>query len=582
MQGKAVKVASLAVSALASIALTASLIPTASADDDAQAATYLQMAEMSTGENPDNIVANTYWSHLKKAIVTDAMASDNSKYYILVPESLPAPGETTLAQYDFTDLDGGGNYFNNIGITDGNASLWPMPDFPGMGEQHKYRFGIASYGDEDDGNGNVSARLNPYGFTANDLLSADEISNPTENLNVYSDLEKTGSTDSKAVDDLSAGSDFGLTFTTNFSWFKKFMNGWTLSFFRTGGISDEGIAKEYERFGKIDSQLAFTLNIPDGVTVSEEPKATVEGLDGFTPSVVKSNDGKSLLIRLSLKNPDTTQKWKDLIASIDSMDTSNIRVHVSGLSVSPSATVGDSVSITGEASGYFEFLNSLDDSFTSKAVKGQTSDTNHVYSFFAAKQSDEGRDAGADAAKPNQISYTFNVTEPEPTVVDPWKTEPEASDPADCADNPYVKTATTEGVTYTVTDSKGNALTADSQGRYNYQYGETVTVTATPNDGYAFPEGTTATRTFTAQKAESCNTNNSGNNGNSGTPETPKGDDTTSNNKPAAKPTKKPHAENSLARTGSALAMPVAAGIVLAIAGIALTVVNKKRESADR
>ncbi|KFJ04430.1 hypothetical protein [Bifidobacterium tsurumiense] len=524
---------------------------------------------MPTGQLYDQTQSADYWTDLQKFTVSGTKPISRT-YTGLLPQHLLTPDQTDIANIQNTVT--GTNTTPSSGIVTNN--VWPsynyMPDPGGVTvDRYTYHTGTGTYLD-----------YNPFGFAQDQLPTKAELGDAENAFTIFGDLKSSESDDSTTVGDYTSGAPIDLTFSLNATAFKRYFNANTMLGLRMGTPTEEQ-AENYAdtKLIKADAQIALTVDIPEGVTVSDPlPQATLTGLPGFTATTSLTDNGSKLLVNIRMDNHGGIEKIRDRVTEVNSLDLSNVQVSITGLSVADDASTESPITIRGTAAGIYDQARANSE----EELTSNTDNGDRTYMFFAAKQSDEGRDAGADAAKPNQISYTFNVTEPEPTVVDPWKIEPEASDPADCADNPYVKTATTEGVTYTVTDSKGNDLTADSQGRYNYQYGDTVTVTATANDGYAFPEGTTATRTFTAQKAESCNTNNSGNNGNSGTPETPKGDDTTSNNKPAAKPTKKPHAEKSLARTGSALAMPVAAGIMLAIAGIALTVVNKKRESADR
>ena len=73
----------------------------------------------------------------------------------------------------------------------------------------------------------------------------------------------------------------------NASWFKRYMNGFALFLTQTGGMSDEGIQKIYNQYAMSDAQIVFSLDIPDGVTVSNNPTATIRGLDGFTANVSK-------------------------------------------------------------------------------------------------------------------------------------------------------------------------------------------------------------------------------------------------------------------------------------------------------
>ena len=64
----------------------------------------------------------------------------------------------------------------------------------------------------------------------------------------------------------------------NASWFKRYMNGFALFLTQTGGMSDEGIQKNLQSVCDVRCTNRFLLDIPDGVTVSNNPTATIRGI----------------------------------------------------------------------------------------------------------------------------------------------------------------------------------------------------------------------------------------------------------------------------------------------------------------
>ena len=111
----------------------------------------------------------------------------------------------------------------------------------------------------------------------------------------------------------------------------------------------------------------------------------------------------------------------------------------------------------------------------------------------------------------DEVTVTITVTEKDATPVTPGEpTEhnpslgASADDPADCEMPPFVTVEKTEGVVYKVTVD-GKELTPDAEGKYVYDYGQTVKVEATPAEGYTFPEGTQTTWTYTTEQNEVCN-----------------------------------------------------------------------------
>ncbi|WP_287863158.1 YPDG domain-containing protein, partial [Corynebacterium sp.] len=114
-----------------------------------------------------------------------------------------------------------------------------------------------------------------------------------------------------------------------------------------------------------------------------------------------------------------------------------------------------------------------------------------------------------DGTKDN-VDVTVTVTEKDATPVTPAaprennpSSGASADDPASCELPPYVTVERTEGVKYKVTVD-GKELTPDADGKYVYEYGQTVKVEAFPTEGYTFPEGTQTTWTYTTQQNEVC------------------------------------------------------------------------------
>lgn len=110
---------------------------------------------------------------------------------------------------------------------------------------------------------------------------------------------------------------------------------------------------------------------------------------------------------------------------------------------------------------------------------------------------------GKATINPAESTPTFNPDGKDPNG-NPFVVNPSADDPANCAVAPYVTLPSDTGVVYTVTDSKGNTITADANGHYVYAYGEEVTVTATPAAGYQFSGDQKIEWKFKSMAAASC------------------------------------------------------------------------------
>lgn len=365
----------------------------------------------------DKTMKNVYWIDLEKRTVKDGI--DSELYYGLFPKYLTSHDETTVSDIAFNSL-GGFNGLENAGIVDSENTYWMLPGL-------QYRYGYLAGNDTAEGDTEagkhpdkpIENRVNPFGFKENDLLSQEEIKKPLSNLQIYGDLKITGSENSKSIGQFSPGSKLSLDFSLDTSWFKRYLNSWTLNYTRVGGLKDDEITKFRNSFGKVDAGIVYTLDIPDGVELAKNISAKVSGLSGFSVSVRKSENGKTLIITLKKDNAGTVQKWEDILKSVNKTDTGNIKITVSGLSVKESVADDQEIRIRGTASGFYDFVNSYTKNFINPAPVDDEDDrdnandrANRQYLFFAAQQSKDGLDEGGEADKQKQISYTFRVNKP--------------------------------------------------------------------------------------------------------------------------------------------------------------------------
>ncbi|WP_314961903.1 hypothetical protein, partial [Peptostreptococcus stomatis] len=258
-------------------------------------------------------------------------------------------------------------------------------------------------------------RTNPHKFKQSDILTDEETNNPLEKLQVLADIKAKDSVDSKKIDEYKKGDPIELDFSMNASWFKRYMNGFALFLTQVGGMSDEAIREIYNQYAMSDAQLVFTLDIPNGVTVNN-PSVHINGLDGFTANV--SKEGNTLVVKLRKDEKGQVCEWKKLIEKINTVDTSNISVSISGLSVSNTAIPESTVSIKGTAGGFYDFATSFTREFYLPSPEhnnhkelgsGHENCASRYYWSFAAVQDSKGLDAGVPQGKPNLISYTFKV-----------------------------------------------------------------------------------------------------------------------------------------------------------------------------
>lgn len=366
----------------------------------------------------DSTLKNTYWVDVEKKEITDGFTGKT--YYGVFPKYLTSPSKTAIADFPFNSLEDMTST-PNAGIVNNPNTYWLMPTGMDFEERYGYLAGHdTAEGDTKPGQNPTSPiekRVNPFGFKENDLLTQDEIKKPVDKLKVYGDLKLKDGTDSKAVGELQSGDKLNLDFSVSIPWFKRYLNGWTLSYTRVGGTNDAYVTKFHNSYGKVDAGFAFTLDIPDGVEVANDASATISGIKGFSPSVAKTNDGKTLIVTLKKDNPGTTQKWQDIINQVKNVDTGNIIVSVTGLSVKKTVTEGKKYRIRGTVAGFYDFANSSTENFVKATTAREDNCANRNYFFFAAEQDPKGLDANGEENKSKQISYSFQVKKPAQSTV---------------------------------------------------------------------------------------------------------------------------------------------------------------------
>lgn len=366
----------------------------------------------------DSTLKNTYWVDVEKKEITDGFTGKT--YYGVFPKYLTSPSKTAIADFPFNSLEDMTST-PNAGIVNNPNTYWLMPTGMDFEERYGYLAGHdTAEGDTKPGQNPTSPiekRVNPFGFKENDLLTQDEIKKPVDKLKVYGDLKLKDATDSKAVGELQSGDQLNLDFSVSIPWFKRYLNGWTLNYTRVGGMNDSDVEKFHNSYGKVDAGFAFTLDIPDGVEVAKDVSAKVSGLHGFSANVTKTTNGKTLIVTLKKDNPGTTQKWQDIIKEVKNVDTSNIVISVTGLSVKKTATEGTKYRIRGTVSGFYDFANSSTENFVKATTARDNNCANRNYFFFAAEQDSKGLDANGEENKSKQISYSFQVKKPAQSTV---------------------------------------------------------------------------------------------------------------------------------------------------------------------
>ena len=365
-----------------------------------------------TFASPDKVIRDTYWADLEEKTLTNI---NGKEYYGVFPKYVLKPDESALKNLGIRDSgEGSAGYLPSTGITETEAGMKIID--PVAFYRFGYLVGEDTYGPPHTGRPEtdpIPDRVNPFGFVESDLLTQEEIKDPRK-LTVFADIGKKGSSNSKEIGEYKVGEEINLDFSIDASWFKRFVMGYTLDKTRTGYMSGEDIQSFFnETRGKLDAQIVYTIDIPKNIEV-KNPSATLTGLEGFNVKTeVKNNaDSKTLVISLRLKDDKQAKValWKNTIEKLKTINTSNIKVSISGLSVGQTAKPEDKITLRGTASGYFEWgLSKYFPLSSTGRVRRATDNPDRIYLYFVGKQSNEGRDANAPTDKPNLISYTFKV-----------------------------------------------------------------------------------------------------------------------------------------------------------------------------
>ncbi|MDU1023343.1 MAG: S-layer homology domain-containing protein [Peptoniphilus harei] len=458
----------------------------------------------------DEIITKNYWSNLKKVDVTDKETDKNGtgdfKFKIAIPNYLLDPDQTSIHEFA-THKDWGGYLgleFFSFGIIPEWSAFNIMHPLTlnseyGMGYMSQYCV-LPS-----DTNKNFKANINQFNFTQNDILTEEEVKDPVNKLKVLGDLKKKDSKDSKKIDELNVNEEFELDFSMKAPWFKRLYNSYAMSKLQIGGISEDGAKKIHDQFVKSDSQIVFTLDIPDGVKVdttklqaifvdkNDTTQSTdikkIKDLFSINAEIKNEKEGEKtkqvvvVTLRKNAENNKNVKKWQDFVDLIKKVDTENLLVRIKGLSVKEDAKANENITINATASAMYDFATSETEKFylnddrhnTLFNVKGQgwENSSERHYWTFAAVQDPAGLDEATPKDKPNLISYTFKVKagevtptptpepEPEPTPIP----EPEVTPPLKTHE--YVETHPV----ITVVDKKGDKKeVVNSHDKYIFGY----------------------------------------------------------------------------------------------------------------
>lgn len=380
-----------------------------------------------TGKQNNNKVNDDYyWAKLSDYTPSNSSFKIN-KYPtgLLKPEDsennwFTPPTDSTDSSYTTTGNISGLPVTNNISSTD----YWKTND-------------VCS----SNNTGSSFSTLGEYKSKNIDLVCAADSPNP----NIYGDLSINDDTGNKSVPEFKDGSKVNLDFSLNMRTFRESYNSslllenqpiWVDNNTKISGTnySEAGENSLENWYFANDAELMFVLNLPKEAKVDESTKYSITGLgEKFKAPVATStsNDDGTTTLTIKVRKKDTTPiTYKELTIAINSIK--NVSLKIENLTLSRKDSNDKPVRITGYAYGMLDMLaGQTKASVVKPSTKQNTTgnDNNQVFIartnyLFAAKQSDEGRDANAERvanaerdangafAKPNLITFSFKVKKP--------------------------------------------------------------------------------------------------------------------------------------------------------------------------
>lgn len=238
----------------------------------------------------------------------------------------------------------------------------------------------------------------------------DTIKNVSD-FNIYGDLSIDGNTESSQVPAYSAGDTKNIHFSMDTTLIKQVLS----TFLLTSASSDNGDSETgwnstgnswWENSStQSDPELVYTLDLPQGMKYTDKSSVSISGLEGFTATASSSGNTLTVTVKKSSINTSSLKEWYAKVKNTASQAV----LSVNNVLITDDAPVNTDLTITGKLGGEYDFI--------AKQTPEDPDTTHHNFWYMAAKQSDSGRDAKADASKPNLITYTFRVN-PRVTFMD--------------------------------------------------------------------------------------------------------------------------------------------------------------------
>lgn len=248
-------------------------------------------------------------------------------------------------------------------------------------------------------------------------LENDTIKNVSD-FDIYGDIYKADNNDSSQIGLFKTGEKLDLDLKVDLTVLKKSGNTTIVkeicSYSKTNKITQPN-----NGFFREDDKFAFTIEIPKEAIVDDSLKFEIDGLPSYKLDyklLGEDDISKKFIVYAYSKDLKPVKTLREFYTELNAWDP-NVTLKVRGLRISRNAQNNKNYTIKASIAGMYDQIETnikdLAENLTGKGIKfDMESDIyQRIRVVFAAKQSNEGRDAAADKDKPNLISYTFNVEE---------------------------------------------------------------------------------------------------------------------------------------------------------------------------
>ena len=334
----------------------------------------------------------------------------------LVPKGVNI-AKTSFVGKDIEVDDAFGAMWANTGIRTDRPALFDMSDSD-TPEDSKLIIddlkGIAErdYSSWNDAYHTGGKLWNPLNFdTEKDLIKN------INDFNIYGDLLNSKTNNSTDIETYNVGDSIDLDLSVNLSLFKNVKNVSLVSITNSkSDIAATQLPLDGKGYTLTDDKFAFTFDFPKGIVIDNSTRFELRGLEGYTlkPEVIKDDStGKKIIV---YADEDTARPILSVSEYFKKLNKSNgnVILSIKNVKITDSAQRDMNLTIKSSIAGMYDFAmtskKSILENHSSAGLDRDTDFLTRNFMVFAAKQSNEGRDANAPADKPNLISYTFKVT----------------------------------------------------------------------------------------------------------------------------------------------------------------------------